>query len=433
MTTAQVSAQPVFARAIDNKHFDLIRDIYLSDDIAYGETAVLMMLFSSVASHEHLEGNGDSEICRIEETYENKLQKLGWKKRFAMDQASHDACNEEIEAWQLENCEKLVPLVDREKLVLAVQGANLRYFKWCNEIWGLYDPTFLSNSTLTENLKLTKKQQKQLSDEHKRISSIQEKLWEDFAPAYDELAKQALDDINDVLDAEQRTQFKDLIGTPVNWARMTVDAKRFGYEFNSANPNSSLESDNRSLEPTNPGDDLDKLPKIELFLFTLLKTKFLRSELDLSGDQEKTMVATLKAYRKHRVIDESETVDRFESLVNSKSTYPKEIAKILVRHQEDVLRQVELQFRTGAYLSSFGILHPLMAEKLELTKRQQTAIKKVSKRFEAELAAFADEVKLQFADLMRAEYLKTMTILNDDQLKRYTILTGLDTSNIQTK
>ena len=109
---------------------------------------------------------------------------------------------------------------------------------------------------------------------------------------------------------------------------------------------------------------------------------------------------------------------RFEGLLNGNKNFPDEISSILLDHQEECLRQVELQFRTGAYRFSFGLLHPSLIDKLEVSNEQQAKIKKIAKRFEGEVAAFSEEAKIQFADLMRTQYLDTLAILNNDQLAR---------------
>lgn len=430
-TCSQASAQLVVTRPMENSNFDLVRDVYVSDDIAIGETSVLLKLFSSVAHRERRNENHDSEFCQIESDYVFHLKALGRKQMSAADPASEQAIKAEIEEWQLENCERLAALVDRDKLLIAVQRENVEYFDRYNNDWNLFDPTYLSNARLTDTLKLAPKQERQLADKHKRIAELQEGLWDEFAPAFDELADQALTDINDVLNSDQQKQFMELIGKPINWARTIETSKRFGYVFNSSDPNSRLKSRNKTLEPKNPPDDNAKLPKVDLFLFELLSTKFLRNELELSADQSQKLTGVLQTYRQQRIIDESNSVDRFTALVQAEAIYPKEITDLLLPHQEDCLKQIELQFRTGAYRFSFGLLHPYLVEELDLTKQQQSRIKKVSRRFTGELFAFSEEARTQFAQLMRAEHLNTMSILTQNQLTRYSLLTGRDISNIQ--
>ena len=272
-----------------------------------------------------------------------------------------------------------------------------------------------------------------MADEHKRIEEYQDGLWGEFGKAYFEFADQALEEMNDALDAKQRQQFKKLIGTPINWARMIESWDDFEYVFRVSDPNGNLESVGVRRGPTNPTEAVDELPKVDVFLFMLLSTEFLRKELDLTEKQNLKLLKTLKDYRQHRVVDESDSVARFEALLNSKVSFPKEVTDLLVRHQEGCLRQVELQFRTGNYRYSFGLLHPQLAEKLELSEKQKATINRVSVRFRDEVTEFSAEAKRQFASLMRDEYLKTMKILNSKQLARYSLLTGLDTSGIQSR
>ena len=56
---------------IETSHFDLVRDVYLSDDIAFGETHVLLRMFVAIGNR-----NDESEIGRLARAYSIQIQRL---------------------------------------------------------------------------------------------------------------------------------------------------------------------------------------------------------------------------------------------------------------------------------------------------------------------------------------------------------------------
>lgn len=415
-----------FTRALDNKNFDLVRDVYLAGDLNFGETDVLLQMFVAISRNSD---EPKSEFSQLASEYSKRIEQLRDKFNLESDPNQLELIRQELEACKLEACDHLAELVDRRELLLEVQRKNVAYFEKRNQIGASFDVTFLTNPKLSDSLKLTAKQKERLEREHRKIADYQNKLWDEFGPAYDNLSERALNDINSILDDDQRKEFKKLVGTPINWARLIEQFDSFEYFFRVSDPNANFVG-----VGLNRGIGDDDRPAIDVFLFTLLRADFLRKELDLSADQKQKLVTTLDDYQVSRVIDESRSNDRFDELLADKTAdFPKEVADILLGHQEDTLRQIELQFRTGAYRFSFGALHPRLVEKLELTRRQQNRIEEISTRFEGELIAFSDEAKIQFAKLMRSRYLNTMTVLDDEQLRRYSLLTGVDTSTIGAK
>ena len=65
-------------------------------------------------------------------------------------------------AFQMKTLDKLAPLVDREKLAMAVQRENMRYFKRWNEWYASYDLTYLTNPKLASSLNLSEKTEERL-------------------------------------------------------------------------------------------------------------------------------------------------------------------------------------------------------------------------------------------------------------------------------
>lgn len=410
--------------------FRFIRDLYLSDDIGYGEVEVTLQLLVGLANRDDLQLS--NEFRQAVASYEFEASEFDSKVLFS-DGMRRKQLEKLRKDFKLRCREKLLLLVNKDVLLQQIQCKNLEFLKEWGEDYRLLDPTFLTNRFLTKRLKLSKKQTEELDAKHRRVSELQKQLWGEFGDAYYSMANRALEEVNDILDPKQRRQFETLVGTPVNWSRMFESNRQFEYVFRVSDPNSNHKSVNLRRGPISNTEELKDLPEVDVFLYQLLSTPFLREELDLTDDQEKTLIKILDDYRHHRVVDEANSVPRFDLLLNAESTVPDEVAELLLHHQLEILQKVELQLRTGAYRSSFGLLHPKMAAKLGLSKNQMSKIQTASERFNAEVDAFASETKIQFKKLLRQNYLDTMPLLNSDQLRHYSLLTGLDTSNFQSK
>ena len=399
--------------------FDELREIYL-DDPVLGEASTMMRVFAKSPCDDPL------EFKMALTDYENKMRKL--RREMVCASAPEDEqILQQMEAFEKDPVAKLRAFFTFDQLVKGVQVVNVEYLESYNDMQSMFDSSFLSNPRLVDKLKLSKHQIKELKERHSQIMKVQNELWDQFGAAYDRIADSAMDDIRRVLDKEQLDQFDDLVGTPINWSRMICETNStFDFSF-------KVHEKTDEVFYLNAGEPTDDMQAIDYHLFVLLQQNFILEELELTPVQKEKLGAAVNDFKKNWIRTNEGSEKRFDDLLDGKSSYPDDVANLLIRHQEETLRQLELQFRTGGFRFSFGLLHPAMIDKLNLSSGQQTELRKVAKRFKRDVYRFSNEARTQIGELLRNEYLETLTLLDRDQLARYSLLTGWDANGFQTR
>ncbi len=332
---------------------------------------------------------------------------------------------DEVQTRARTSLPELVTRIGKERVDLIVFRANKQWMRGFAE--GSPDVySIFANQTLSDLWSISDSQK---SDADEAIGAFKKEQTTLRATAFDEIEasrKALFEKIQLKLSKQQNYELKNLIGRPLNvrlWTNEKFDEKTQVYEnMKNAAPidvSWRTKSDNAQDEPkSSPDETAATISTIDYLTKGLLVSKTARTEMELTEEQVARLDRLVNGERGDVTVTFNNSRKRLEVLVapdERSDLFPKQLVDILLPHQLVWLRQVEVQFRTAATFSSFGVLDPLVSTALNLSPTQITGIKRLVGQHEMELATIKKELDVDLKRLTEKAKHSLLELLSDEQ------------------
>ena len=355
----------------------------------------------------------------------------------------------EAKAKSAKVIEELFDEFGRDKFLRAVQFQNLIHLRGIVNHFKINDPSFMTIPGFRERMNLTAEQRSTLEEidlEYKQ--TVLQHLEHLFVTIRD-INSDKLSRIKSELSPEQKTLASRLIGSPLNWTRllstneeseirtmigerkretMEVDGYRVllpeGCDLNIRHFREL------KLTPDYNEDEL-KWPHFDSLLATLLSSDFVAKEMELSDDQQAEIKEFITEVRETSIVSAKFAKERLERLLDGSAKFPPELERILVPLQMDWLRQAELQFFTGDSRSTFGITHPIMVRRLEMSNGTVNKIEEVASEFNEPISQNVSMAETELAKIGFEYGQKRIEVLKQKDRERFQLLTGVNCDRLE--
>ena len=248
------------------------------------------------------------------------------------------------------------------------------------------------------------------------------------------------------LNATQRGRAVRMMGEPVEWYRIEKQPEfrrhgvrpdgtaNYGGGWNSGSIRELAKKMARGNERwfiDAPNEEFEKLGYtcMDLLAYQMLFEKLLWDEMEFTQEQRKSLALKGKFRRKlhveSKIVARPSGVQRFESLLDGKAKYPPEYHEFFLPDQLTWFRQIETQIRAGQkYDSSVGLLHPTIANYLELTGSQKIVMQKIAREFEERVRLIVEKIVAERQMAQHRLLERVFKILDPAQRKKFESLTG---------
>ena len=299
------------------------------------------------------------------------------------DESNNKRKREEVAA----RAKQVLGLVGAEQLVklqLERSAKKLKATLEDNQNCAYTTLSYFDNDYVAGLLQLSESQKEQYQ---KFFDEAKSKIRKGNLQAFEKL----VDDHNEqfvrvlkVLDPAQSKTSRELICEPVHWFRdarerslVSIDASHLMYTV-TVGDYKSLIKDRAGISEVKPHEFTDQgIEYMYGHVHALLHDPFAWDELEFTDEQRKARKRQLS------VMSTSGFHDlRLQEFLEGNVAYPEIMSDFLVPTQMELFRNLEFQYLTSKYRSSFGLLHPSVATRLKITNDQQRQIEKISADFQ---------------------------------------------------
>jgi len=248
------------------------------------------------------------------------------------------------------------------------------------------------------------------------------------------LSLQRWESILKVLNDEQRSNAKRLVGTPFQWFRIPSGNPL----LDAANLLKSGPSVDglKSFKLLKRGVNVESLSLAELeregvvllpgVTYYMLYNRFVWDSISLSEEQREDILNSVRKTLKNsiRVSPHGDEMYMHQLLTGS-STFPKLLSDVFEDEQVRKFCQIEFQVLAGReFRSTAGLANPLAASSLELKPKQLRAIEKIGFDFDRTSAPLIERLNLSRKEIASKLEQKLRSVLSNDQLGLYLKLIG---------
>ncbi len=225
------------------------------------------------------------------------------------------------------------------------------------------------------------------------------------------------DRVSKSLNLAESQNFRELVGEPVHWFRdargrslISIDVSHLIYTV-TVGDYKSVQKDRAGIGEVKPHEFAEHgIEYMYGHVHALLHDPFVWDELDFTNEQRTARKRQLSVMSTSGHHDQ-----RLNDFLDGSVTYPKIMSDFLIPHQMRLFRNLEFQYLTSKFRSSFGLLHPRVAEHFNLTDEQKRQFEKLSKAFQANVEIAEKELSIS-RNKSVAEFQKQVEdLLSEDQ------------------
>jgi hypothetical protein len=322
---------------------------------------------------------------------------------------------------------ELLRVLGVERFDAAVRGLNREYLAQRLSANGQDKDAYLLSELLSERLELERDQLARLKEIYEERRRLEEQLKRKFLLTARELQEEKLDELLACLNSEQRNDYLEVVGKPIDWFRLDdpkggiaaiVSAVKQGSTLRRVK--SSAERDAARKEFAARG--ISGLPeRFDAVVWLMLSSDLIRRECEVTREQESELELLAKAIRSCCEISSEQSESRKQQLLNGEfpGAEKEVIATVLLPGQLAWLRRAELQLRLSLHFDTFGLSDPAVIARFQLSASQLKELREVARQFANREQQMLNETNKQVSKSRIDSVQAAFEVLSDTQRAKY--------------